>query len=212
MNLRRPDLAWYTGISERKDLPPRCPFGSVHRCPRYYQSVWLLGQYAGTTQIKQAEDEALLKRWQGSDLWPAIREQETSIFGPEGDPKLFRNFCPEVTFDRFGWFAAYLHHYTDEIDVGIAHARLGREGTRGEDWRWTWESIEPMHYTECPLYSLLLSQPGRSTGDLSQRDELVDLRPNFYGLSVNLNPLVSRLKKWWRKRRTSVSSSRDRQT
>ena len=34
-----PSLEWYAGESVRRGLPTqRCPFASVHRCPRYYQS------------------------------------------------------------------------------------------------------------------------------------------------------------------------------
>ena|SRR5215470_17136298 len=84
-----------------------------------------------------------------------------SLVGPVLKPKMFMNFCPETAFDRFGWFATDLFHYTDETDVGFAHARLGLEGAHGEDWRWAWEIIHPMHYTECPLYSTLFSDgPG----------------------------------------------------
>jgi hypothetical protein len=110
-------------------------------------------------------------------------EQETSVFGPEGDPKMFNNFCPEATYDRFGWFATNLYHYTDELDVGAAHARLGREGTHGEDWRWAWETIHQMHYTECPLYSLLIHQPvlrsSASEPEKTGAEKILDLRPTL---------------------------------
>lgn len=155
----RPDLAWYTGVSQQRGVAPRCPFATVHRCPRYYQSLRLLGESGGATQISVADDEVLRQKWQNSDMWPVTGEQATSIFGPEGDPKMFNNFCPEAAYDRFGWFATNLYHYSDELDVGAAHAKLGREGTHGEDWRWAWQTIHPIHFTECPVYSLLLHPP-----------------------------------------------------
>ncbi len=92
-----PNLAWYTALSKRKEMLPRCPFASVYRCPRYYQSVSLLGEGAGGTSIDPAEDTRLLEHWRGSDLWPVTTEQATSTFGPQGSPDIFSNFCPEVT-------------------------------------------------------------------------------------------------------------------
>lgn len=149
-----PDLKWYTQISHTKRVRPRCPFASVQRCPRFYQSISLLGA-AGSTKIAPKEDKRLLKRWKKSDLWPTTREQATSIDGPSGKPTLYSNFCPEEAFERFGFFAVCLARYSDEIDSGVAQEHLAKIGAPGTDWRWTWSGIDPMHYTECPLYSPL---------------------------------------------------------
>lgn len=73
------------------------------------------------------------------------------------DPKHFLNFCPEVLFDRFGLFAGGLNGYPDEIDQGVAHARLRERNAPPSDWGWTWAYVTPMHYTDCPLYSPLAS-------------------------------------------------------
>ena len=62
-----PALDWYASLSAAKGMPPRCPFASVHRCPRFYQSLSLLSK-CGSTDIEAAEDEALFKKWSGSDL------------------------------------------------------------------------------------------------------------------------------------------------
>jgi len=160
-----PDLKWYTEISKSKDVLPRCPFASVHGCPRFYQSLSLLG-YAGSTKINIKEDQRLKKKWEKSDLWPTTREQETSISGSPGEPHLFANFCPEVAFERFGYFSVLLARYADNIDQGIEYKRLGKERAPITDWRWYWSHIKPMHYTECPLYSPLeleASLPGKSS-------------------------------------------------
>ncbi len=158
-----PDKEWYKSISERKKVPPRCPFATVKACPRFYQSLSLLGE-AGSTQIDSKEDKNLLKYWKKSDLWPVTMEYATSVSGAEGDPSTFSNFCPEVAYNRFGYFASFLARYADEIDIDAAHGKLGKEGAQPNDWRWTWASISKMHYTECPLYSVLVH---RSTDNLS---------------------------------------------
>lgn len=160
-----PNLKWYTGISSEKHVRPRCPYASVRRCPRFYQSLSLLGG-AGSTKIEPREDNLLLKRWKKSDLWPSTDEQATSISGEPSNPSIYRNFCPEVAFERFGLFALNFAHYADEIDLGLAHNRLGKMKAPASDWRWAWSSVAPMHYTECPLYSPLDldASPGRSKG------------------------------------------------
>jgi hypothetical protein len=153
----QPDLNWYTEISAGKNLAPRCPFASVHRCPRYYQSVSLLGEAGITTQIEASEGNRLLNQWKRTDLWPVVNEQATSISGPTDEPRHFSKFCPEVSFDRFKWFASHLSYYSDEIDQDVANSNLAAEGVSGSDWQWIWALVVPMHYADCPLYSPLLS-------------------------------------------------------
>lgn len=163
-----PDLPWYKAISERKGVPPRCPYASVDRCPRYYQSLSLLGS-AGSTAIPRREDERLLRKWGRSDIWPKTGEQATSIFGPEGDPHIFSNFCPEVSFDRFGYFAAFLAQYPDETDAGAAHVYLRKQEIPFSDPRWTWAGVHSMHFTDCPYYSLLPVEPPTRYSSLKMR-------------------------------------------
>lgn len=117
---------------------------------------------AGSTKIAPKEDDRLKKSWEKTDIWPVTAEQATSISGPGNETKNFSHFCPEVSFDRFGLFAAELHKYADEIDVGGTHQMLLKEGASSNDWRWSWSYVEPMHYTECPLYSLLKLGKGKN--------------------------------------------------
>jgi hypothetical protein len=149
-----PELEWYSGVSRERGVAVRCPFATVEACPRYFQSLSLLGE-AGSTKIPKDEDERLLAKWKASDLWPRTEESTTSILKRESDPRMFSNFCPEVTFDRFGYFATHLARYADEIDLELAHQQLGKERVPGNDPRWAWSSTKPQHYTECPLYSVL---------------------------------------------------------
>jgi len=152
----QPDSKWYTDISASKNLSPRCPFASVHRCPRYYASTSLLGQVGVTTAMHPEDDQRLLEKWKQTDVWPVTSEQEAQVIGPEGKPSHFFNFCPEVSFDRFGWFASNLSRYADELDADIAHRNLADEGASAHDWRRSWSLASSMHYADCPLYSTLL--------------------------------------------------------
>jgi hypothetical protein len=109
----------------------------------------------GATSIPRAEDERLLKKWKESDLWPRIAEQASSVFKANDRLSFISNFCPEVTYDRFGVFCAGLSMYTDGIDKEAAHRHLQKEGAGEDDPRWRWQHVEPLHYTGCSLYAVL---------------------------------------------------------
>lgn len=149
-----PNREWYANLSQERGVAFRCPFATVESCPRYYQSLSLLGK-AGSTKIPEAEDERLLKHWKSSDLWPRTDEQATSLFGASDNPSIYCNFCPEVTFERFGYFASSLTKYGDEIDSDFAHQRLAKDGTPPGHPLWSWSSCTAQHFTECSIYSVL---------------------------------------------------------
>lgn len=194
MNVTIPSLEWYTSFSKRKGGSPRCPFASVDRCPRFYQSLSLLGSVGCTTPIEPDEDQRLLESWKKTELWPVTDEQATSTFGPNDEPKHFSNFCPEVSFDRFGLFASQLHRYADEIDVDVAHATLGKMGAGSQDWRWHWMDVSPLHYSECPLYSCLMHDTSKlsdvSPDANNSKEKILDLRPSYHGITLNIGALM----------------------
>ena len=125
------------------------------RLPRYYHSLGLLGE-AGTTRIAKEEQERLDALWEKSPLLPVVGEQETRIAFFGDKPSQFHNFCPETAFDHFGYFATYLGRYADQDDSISAAQRLQKEGAPAEDPGWQWSGNTPQHFSQCPLYSLLL--------------------------------------------------------
>ncbi|SDG25242.1 hypothetical protein SAMN05216603_1011 [Pseudomonas benzenivorans] len=158
-----PDLTWCSRISAKKNLSIRCPFATAKTCPRYYQSLSLMGDI-GSTKIPEKEDKKLLKKWSNSDLWPLTGEYASSIFKANTKFSMACNFCPEVMYDRFGYFCTSLSSYADEIDADAAHKSLSRSGVESSDPRWQWASVTAQHYTECPVYSVLQHRALSSEG------------------------------------------------
>ena len=156
-----PDMDWYATLSQQGGVQPRCPFATVKACPRFYASLLLLGEAGGSTTIEPRENKRLKKHWEKTDLWPRTAEQDSSYFGRKGHYS-FSNFCPEVSFERFGYFASGLYRYSDDLDTDLAHERLGKEKAPANDPRWAWVSVTPLHYTECPLYSVLVHRSAHS--------------------------------------------------
>ena len=156
----QPDLDWYTAISQRKGLQsPRCPYATAKRCPRYYESVWQLGQKGVSTEIDPEEDKRLEEHWKKTGPRPSVREEatalDTSVRQDGSKHHHFYRFCPDVLFNVFGWFADQLAEYSTPEDQDYAHEQLGTQNASSDDWRWGWAALSPKHYSDCPLYSLL---------------------------------------------------------
>lgn len=130
-------------------------------------------------------------------LLPTTSEQDPSIFFSDEKWIFFSEFCPEVTFDRFGLFAKGLSNYYDEIDMASAHSELQKSDAPNEHWRWQWEAIKPLHYTECSLFSLLNSQhtPRQKSQDI------FSLKLTLWGMSFDLKEAGRRIEKWWKRQR-----------
>lgn len=186
-----PDIEWYEAISERKHITARCPNATIHRCPRYFESIALLADAGITTKIPKATHDAVLAKWESHELWPVTGETATSITGGE-KLNCFSNFCPEVAFDTFKLFASTLIDFCDSLDRENRERQLEREGMpTGKDWRLRWEHIDPMHYSVCPVYSKLPQEKkvadinfhGPITGQVNVAGESVN-SPSLMNLSV----------------------------
>ncbi len=186
-----PNIDWYSSVSSQKSIPPRCPYANVERCPRYYESLSLLGSAGITTALQASEEKRLLRKWQKSENRPKVKEHESSIWNNES----LHNFCPEVVFDVFELFASELHRYADEIDTHAAHAQLAKDGASANDPRWQWSNIRPLHYSECRLYSLL-SPVGSDVKQETGKKEIVEVKPGMFGITVNIKEIAKRFWKW----------------
>ncbi len=181
-----PDIEWYRSISKKNGTTPRCPFAAVGKCPRYFQSISLLGQIGTNTPLDPKTDRRLKRLWERTDFWPKVAEHEASVWETDGKPKAYNHFCPEVVYDNFGYFADSLYEFEDEIDMDNAIRRLESIKADKSDWRRHHMSLNPIHFTECYLYSLLLSYK-------TQHEDIFEIKPNYHGIGINLNALYRRL-------------------
>ena len=146
------DFAWYSSVSAKAKLSPRCPIASGELCSRYYASIWLLGKSAITTQISGEDRERLDRKW--APCKPSIAEKEPGIAHAGGQLSSVFNFCPEASEIVFGLFASGLYRYVDELDRSFAHRRLAAAGADASNPGWSWSAVTPCHYTECREYSI----------------------------------------------------------
>ncbi|MDP0498692.1 MAG: hypothetical protein Q7P63_01210 [Verrucomicrobiota bacterium JB022] len=181
----QPNMEWYSKESQKAKVCCRCPFGSYSKCPRYFITAQLL-QEMGSVPLDNRVSKKYTDQWKRSNLWDERAEDETSVSG--GERKMLSNACPEVVFDQFGIFATYLYSYpsAEEQDEAIAALQI-EEGS--DDWRLQWYKITPQHYTTCRFFSLLSRQS-------EEPERIVDLKPTFSGMTLNLNPLIQRVWTW----------------
>jgi hypothetical protein len=186
-----PDLQWYLDKSRKLNQLPRCPFASVEECPRFYQSLSLLGEF-GSTSIPPEKDTELLEKWKKSPYWPVVPEQATSITGSD-ENHVYSLFCPEVSYERFKLFATVLIEYGDaeEKEKYIEQLNNDNKLAGSMDWRLHWAFIEPNHYSACSLFSLLSK---RKIESKPYHEDFVDVKPNIFGLGLNFNALWHKIR------------------
>ena len=85
MPITIPDFSWYRSKSSEKNASDSCPYANVHKCPRYYASIYMLGEARITTSINDDKKESLDAFWASSGLLPVIAEEETGISGLQGN-------------------------------------------------------------------------------------------------------------------------------
>lgn len=187
-----PDLSWYSKVSEQRGLSSRCPYANVHRCPRFYQSLSLLGRIGSATEIEERKDEELQQYWENSELWPVTREQETIIY----NKKSYSKFCPEVLYDRFGYFVESLVPLPEDADVD---AIVKATGSQKSHWQFYWGGLKELHYSDCDLYSLLKEKSDANQNNYIKA-EMVELKPSFMGISFDIKAIITNACIWWIKR------------
>jgi hypothetical protein len=89
--------------------------------------------------------------WKKSNLIPVIEEHDTGLTQSDNRVSSFSNFCPEVSFEFFGYYADYLSRYVDEIDRDCGVSIATRDKIEN-DWRYSWQTVRGIHYLDCKVY------------------------------------------------------------
>lgn len=152
MPIAVPDSSWYREKSASADAPFSCPYANVHKCYRYYASISMLGETKMITAISDAKNAELEDFWSETDMVPVIAEEDTGIWGSDGKWSSFSNFCPEVSFTYFRYYASFLARYADEIDEEHGQRSAERGGIKN-DWRYEWASVTDCHFLDCSVYN-----------------------------------------------------------
>lgn len=182
MNGINPDLEWYSEKSSVKNVAVRCSYANVHKCYKYYASLYLLGGLNVASRIQSEKVAELDEYWAESGLIPVLEEFETTVtYDERNSLASVRNFCPEVSYDFYGLFADYMHKYVDDIDKSVVQKRLARESLTS-NWHWSWMSVSPKHYTECKEYFQLPYLKAEPSGT----EQVIEIKPSFLGVSVDL--------------------------
>ena len=155
MEFINPTLEWYKSISARYNLTPRCPFANIYKCPKYYDSLYLL-EGTGATSIADQDIKELNRYWEERKLKFALKEEMPGIAKKNNEFSYLTNYCPEVTCLRFGYFASHLSEFADETARDVRHTELEKRNIDTNDWRWYFQYLTPLHYTDCSYYSILL--------------------------------------------------------
>jgi hypothetical protein len=127
----------------------------------------MLGEVGMTTSISDNKKEELEAFWKKSEILPVIAEGDTGISGPKGKSSSFSNFCPEVSFTYFGYYASYLAKYADEIDSDTGHRIAEREKV-ANDWRYQWAFLNACHFLDCSVYSQVHEFNSKGIGKFDQ--------------------------------------------
>lgn len=179
------DLNWYHAQSEpNAGETLHCPFADADRCPRYFESLDLVDQVGGCS-IDIKLKKRFKRHWGKTLPMFPLPEQSPSVMRSNDRLLMLNNFCPEVTSTIHGWYASDLYAYSDEVDIDLAHARLGKLGADASDPRWQWSTMRPLHYVQCPAYSILKAK----LGNTEKTTDIVGLKPSVWGFSVDLRAL-----------------------
>lgn len=178
MDSINPTIEWYKSISAKYNLTPRCPFANVYKCPKYYDSLYLL-EGTGATSIADQDIKELNRYWEERKLKFALKEEIPGIAKKNDKFSYLTNFCPEVTFIRFRYFAEMLSEFADEIDKDVRYTELEKRNIDTNDWRWYFQYLTPQHYTDCSYYSILLKNTIDQKSGICEI-ELTDLQREDY--------------------------------
>ncbi|NTV05179.1 MAG: hypothetical protein HGA59_01535 [Chlorobiaceae bacterium] len=152
MNDIIPDIVWYTEVSKKCKVTPRCPFAFLELCPQYFRSYDVLRTIDHQFDIEEDKYKRLDAKW---TEYNQLTNDEMQMAHGSCNSYIV-NFCPEITYNAYGYFASYLGKYADHIDEEQNIKILKRKGVIDNHPGFkSWGFIKEKHFTECSFYSLI---------------------------------------------------------
>jgi len=148
-----PDKKWWEIQSTTRSAQAQCPFANSYKCPRYYESLALLSKVNMISGMPKNKDEELSHFWGGTIFSSLCDEEVPSLRRKDyGSVASISNFCPEVSFKYFSYYADSMHKYADEIDHDSGIRNAVRDGLPN-DWKYNWMAVHPVFYLDCEIFN-----------------------------------------------------------
>lgn len=190
MPREKADFAWYSAESRKNRLPPRCPIASADLCPRYYFSLEALTRAGHFTEIPRELSAKLARKWEMFEAamdedkpWAANQHEHDDKTGSKLLPlQSVSHFCPEVSYERFKYFASDLIAYygadaDERMEERAYDKKLYKSEGISEQFDPNWEKVGACHYTECREYSIHGTfAAGKPSGTARRTDIIPQLR------------------------------------
>lgn len=148
-----PDKNWWDNESHNRNAATVCPYANSHSCPRYHDSVVLLKRSKMIAGITDTKEEELSEYWERTKFSSLCDEELPSVYSNEnGGISSISNFCPEISYKYFYYYADYMCKYVDEIDQDTG-VRIAVNDNIKNDWKYSWMTVTPRFYLDCDVFS-----------------------------------------------------------
>lgn len=169
-----PDKNWWDNESHNRNAATVCPYANSHSCPRYHDSVVLLKRSKMIAGITDTKEEELSEYWERTKFSSLCDEELPSVCSNKnGGVSSISNFCPEISYKYFYYYADYMCKYVDEIDQDTG-VRIAKNDNIKNDWKYSWMTVTPRFYLDCDVFSHV-KQFNETLGN----DYLKRLHPNI---------------------------------
>ncbi|WP_447046156.1 hypothetical protein [Vreelandella sp. H-I2] len=147
-----PDKNWWEKERKKRNALSTCPYANSYRCPRHYESLDLLSRINVIAGISSEKKEELTAFWDRTIFSSLCDEELPSVsVNSFGGLSSVSNFCPEISFKYFRYYADYMYEHIDEIDRDSG-VRIAERDKLENDWKYQWMSVGARFYLDCDVF------------------------------------------------------------
>ena len=151
-----PNLDWYSTVGDQRGKDRRCPFATVNRCPKYFETLVVLEQQYNSPKIPRAIQKSMVKKWREDELWAVtLADKPKAIeYRDTGNHLEFRSLCPEASFEVFELFTSSISYFKSTLDFKVRELQIKDTVYGSMHWHWVWQyfHVEPMHFSDCSMF------------------------------------------------------------